>query len=1577
MRELRVKLGLACLLLAAAGPAAAQTEPPSPWRIVREASLSIARSERVLAPGRFRTLTLDRTALMAILDRAPRESFGDAVPGAPQVLLPLWMPDGTLQHFRIEESPILEPELALQFPETRTFRGQGVEDPSALARFDWTAAGFHAMVLSTAGTVFVDPRDPSDRRYYVVYDKKDYRRKTPASFHCTTSGEAIRPEDLGAELRSALGLSQPQAPFGTTLRSYRLALAATVEYTSFFGGASNAFTAMVTTMNRVNGIYERELGIHMNLVANESAIIYAAEPDPYTNNDGAQMLGQNQTNLDTVIGTGSYDIGHVFSTGGGGIAGIGVVCRGSFKARGVTGSPQPLGDGFDVDYVAHEMGHQFGAHHTFNGTSSFCGSANQRTQATAFEPGSASTIMGYAGICAPQNLQTNSDDYFHAGSLDEIESYVSGTATCNTSSGSNNAPNVVAGPSHTIPAQTPFVLSVASASDPDGDPLTFTWEEMDTGSASPPDTDDGTRPIFRSWRPGDSARTLPRYTDLLQNTTIYGESLPTQGRTMNFRVTARDNHPGPGGTNSDTTQVTVAAGTGPFRVTAPNGPTTWAAGSTRLVSWDVAGTASGAIGCGSVNVLLSTDGGFSFPVSLASGTPNDGAEVVVAPNLFTTAARVLVSSVACGNIFFDISDANFTIAPLFSVADAAPVSEGNAGTVNASFVVTLSPAASITTTVSYTTASGSALSGVDFVPASGTLTFAPGQATATVNVAVKGDTTYETNETFFLRLTSAGHAGIADGEGMGTIVNDDPPPTVSIADALPTVEGNSGKRNMQFRVSLSAVSGVLATVSYATADGTATVADNDYLSTLGTLTFAPGTLSRTVSVPIVGDTRCEPHETLLVNLTGATQATLADTQGVGTIHDDDQAGLFQFGAPTFLVSEAAATALIKVTRDGTGAGATIDYFTSDGTAQAGSDYTATSGTLIFAANQTSLTFSVPVTKDTLDEPNETVLLQLKNPTGCLAGLGPQATAVLTITDNDLPGKLQLGAAGYTVNEAGSLTVTVRRLGGTSSGVTVVYATSPGTASDGTDYVGTNGTLTFDQGQATKTFQLQTLAVPGAQGNRTLQVGLSAPGGGAVLGTPSSAVVTIVDDAPSVQFAQAAYTATEAGTKAVISVKRTGPTSAPLTVDYSMADGSVSPATAGADYVSSSGTLSFPKGAVSQAFTVTLLPDTLVEGDETVDLHLQNVSAGAAIGTAPGAAATGAAVLTIKDNDAQQRLQFSATSYNVSESSPKAVITVKRTGGTAGTVTVDYQTADGAVSPATQGSDYTQASGTLTFAPGVASRTFSVPILPDTLDEGTETVDLTLQNPGGGALLGTPSTAVLNILDNEPTVQFSAAKYTGAETASKAVITVRRVGGAAGAASVDYTITPGTATAGADYNAASSGTLSFAPGMASRTFAISLVNDQEDEPVETVDLALLNPTGMALGTPSTAVLNITDNDLAGKAQFSAAAYSVSEGGGSVTITVTRTGGSAGPATVQYAIADGVGPQGAVAGVDYTAPATGTLTFDALETSQTFSIAVIDDGTAEPNKYLTLTLHSPGNGLALGTQTTAVLWIVDDD
>jgi hypothetical protein len=788
------------------------------------------------------------------------------------------------------------------------------------------------------------------------------------------------------------------------------------------------------------------------------------------------------------------------------------------------------------------------------------------------------------------------------------------------------------------------------------------------------------------------------------------------------------------------------------------------------------------------------------------------------------------------------------------------------------------------------------------------------------------------------------------GETTGTTLL----PALSI-DNVSVTEGHSGTTNALFTVSLNASSGQTVTVDYTTADGSAAVADGDYAATSGSLTFAPGTTTQPVTVVVNGDAGLEGDETFAVDLSGATNATVADARGVATIVNDDATSLVQFSAATYGAGEATPTATITVRRTGLLTGSlTVDYTTGDGSATAGVDYQAQAGTLSFGPGVTTRTFTVPLVNDTLDEPDETVVLRLARAEGPGAALGPLDSALLTIRDSDAGGVVQFSAAAYSIAEnTDPATITVTRTGGLASQVSVDYTATSGTASSGADFTAVSGTLTFAANQTAATFPVAIVNDSDAEGVETVNLQLSNPGGGATLGSRASAALSIVDDESTVEVGALTYSVTE-GLPAQVLVKRGGSLAGTATVHYATANGTAS---SGTDYTAASGVLTFAPTVASRTISIPTAGGTLNEADETFTVALDTPT-----GVALGQRAS--TTVTIKDNDPAGVLQFGAASYSVAESGGSATITVTRTGGTASGVTVGYMTVTGTAMP---GADYTDVAGTLTFGASQTSLTFRVPVLNDTVPEGSETVWLALFGEGGGAALGPRSTATLTISDNDaPAFQFSAGSYSVSEGVAQATVTVRRVGSLAQAATVEYATSDGTGSAAQDYTA-SGGALAFPAGAATRTFVVPILNDALDETVETVNLTLGAPSaGHTLGSPAAAVLTIRDDDAAGTIQFGSPVFSEVEGPDGTlslaTVKVTRTGGTASGATVDYATSDGT----ASAGGDYSATS-GTLTFAAGQTSATFSVEVMGDAEVEGNETVNLALSNPGGRATLGSRT----------
>jgi len=645
---------------------------------ISEKRIQTETNKKSIQAIKYLTYNLNSTKMKEYLKQIPEFKDSDIKTNAPVIELP--MSDGKIAKFRIWKSSVMAPELAKKYPELVTYSGQGIDDPYATIKLDFTELGFHAQIKSIVnGDNFIDPYSKTDFSNYLVYNKKDL---VPRPINCENKGD-------GTELLKKNSSIQSITPsVGSEIRIYRLAIACTGEYAISATGlpsptVAQALSAIVTTVNRVNGVYEQELATRLVLIPNNDIIVFTdPATDPFAgNNDAGILLDESIDKIDLYIGDSNYDIGHTFSTGGGGVAYQGVVCfprtkftdiNGDYyisKAGGITGSANPVGDAYDIDYVAHEMGHQFGCPHTFNATTSNCGGGN-RDDANAVEPGSGVTIMGYAGICSATNdLATNSIPYFHTRSFEVATGYISIDGTCSVNNAvANSAPVVNAGLDYTIPKSTPFKLT-GSATDAQGNgTLTYSWEQNDNGPASDWNLPTGNAAIFRNFEPTtEPYRYFPEFSDVLYNTTTIGEILPSYGRTMEFRLTARDNNAGCGGVANDDTIITVSDSSGPFTVTSPSTAVSWAGNSTQTITWNVASTNMAPVNCANVSILLSTDGGLTYPTTLLASTANDGSEVITIPNTPTTNARIMVTCV--GNVFYNINPINFIISSALAVDD--------------------------------------------------------------------------------------------------------------------------------------------------------------------------------------------------------------------------------------------------------------------------------------------------------------------------------------------------------------------------------------------------------------------------------------------------------------------------------------------------------------------------------------------------------------------------------------------------------------------------------------------------------------------------------------------------------------------------------------------------------------------------------------------------------------------------------------------------------------------------------------------------------------------------------------------
>ncbi|MGV3695874.1 reprolysin-like metallopeptidase [Flavobacterium sp.] len=675
--------------------------------------------------------------------------------------------DGVLERYSVYENSIMDPALAARYPEIKSYIGVGIDNPSATAYFSVSPLGFKSMVLAPdKSAVFIEPLS-ADLGTYTVYRKSD-KKQSLTPFECSVIDEAL-PQVSGADAR-------PNADDGL-MRTFRLAMSCTGEYTAYFGGTKAlALAAINNSITRCNGVFEKDFGARMIIIANTDAVIYtSASTDPYAAAANmSQWNAQLQSTLTSVIGEANYDIGHLFgATGGGGNAGcIGCICVNGQKGSGIT-SPNdgvPMGDNFDIDYVAHEIGHQMGANHTWTH------GGNEGT-GVQMEPGSGSTIMGYAGITS-LDVQPHSDAYFHAVSIQQVTNNLK-TKTCSVNTATGNAiPVVNAGADYTIPKSTPFMLT-ASATDANGDALTYNWEQMNSQTTSAvPSATKTTGVNYRSYNSTTSpTRYFPRMASVLTGaTTTAGseltvEALSSVARTLNFRVTVRDNRAGGPSNNSDDTVITVNATAGPFTVSSPNTAVSYVGGSTQTVTWAVAGTTANGVNCANVDILLSTDAGNTW-TTLLGATPNDGTQAVTIPNTPGTTNRIMVKGT--NHIFFDVSNTNFTITAGSAPDTIAPTAPN----------LTASGTTETTTNLSWSGATDNiAVTGYD-VYRNGALI---GSTTSATSYAVSG-LTASTSYTFNVRAKDAAGNASADSNTVNVTTLTPAPDTT--APSAPTLSAS-------------------------------------------------------------------------------------------------------------------------------------------------------------------------------------------------------------------------------------------------------------------------------------------------------------------------------------------------------------------------------------------------------------------------------------------------------------------------------------------------------------------------------------------------------------------------------------------------------------------------------------------------------------------------------------------------------------------------------------------------------------------------------------------------------------------
>lgn len=565
-----------------------------------------------------------------------------------EIVIDVPLPNGKLVSFRLKENQTMAAELADKFPAIKSYSGHQIGQAENFGRFDFTPHGFHGMFIFNQQMVFVEPQAVGNNQHYISY----YRQQEESAAFSDTVLSVKRP--IAASKRLAKTELDNKL---IGIKTFRFAVSATGEYTQYHGGTVvSGLAAVVTMVNRLNQVFNRELSIELQLVADNDQLIFTdASTDPFSNDDDDGEV--NTDVINDAIGVNSYDLGHVVNTGAGGLAILGALCRDLYKGDGVTGRSNPTGDGFWIDYVAHEIGHQLGANHSFNGTTGSCDSG--RHASAAYEPGGGSTIMAYAGICGAQNVSNSGIEYFHSHSLDEMNQTIAARSCGELATPSNHIPTADAGNDYTIPAHTPFALT-GSATDTDMDNLSFEWQQFDLGSASNTRSDDqtdfGDGPLFRVFGPSESPiRTFPQLANILAGNLTYGETYPATNRALNFRFIVRDNQ---GGVNYDQSEITVVDTGEAFSVTSPVTGDVWQQAE-QTILWQVADTNSAPISCQSVDIYLSSDSGQNFDLLLAEQVVNNGEHQLKLPNLTTNMARLKIQ--CSDNVFFNINDGLFSV----------------------------------------------------------------------------------------------------------------------------------------------------------------------------------------------------------------------------------------------------------------------------------------------------------------------------------------------------------------------------------------------------------------------------------------------------------------------------------------------------------------------------------------------------------------------------------------------------------------------------------------------------------------------------------------------------------------------------------------------------------------------------------------------------------------------------------------------------------------------------------------------------------------------------------------------------
>lgn len=929
--------------------------------------------------------------------------------------------------------------------------------------------------------------------------------------------------------------------------------------------------------------------------------------------------------------------------------------------------------------------------------------------------------------------------------------------------------------------------------------------------------------------------------------------------------------------------------------------------------------------------------------------------------------RVLLSAASGGNITDGEAIATLTNddgdPPVLSIADPVAVRETSPGNTTILFVVSLSKASTLPVTVSYATPGVTATAGQDYNSLNGTLTFQPGQTSRQVAIQILSDDLEEATETFGFNLSNALNAVIGDGEAVGTILDNDQSVRVDISANVSITEGNAGNTDAVAQIVLSKAAASDVVIKYHTEDNTATAGVDYVATTAGQIVILAGQTTGEIRIPVIGNTTAQANRSFRIKLDDAGIAGIDSGTATVLILDDDL-GISISDAPAVVEGN---TGTVELTYTVTLSKAAaeevkVSFATADGGAAAGTDYVAQTGTLSFAAGETSKTITVVVNADTVDEADETVLVNITNPTGGYTLIDAQGSG--TITDDDGPALPTIAIANIpTVNEGDSGTVamvfTITLSAASTSTVTVDYASADGSAG-GPDYQPTSGTLTFAPGETTKTVTVLVNGDTLDEGNESIALNLSNPTNATIPTAQGLGFILDDDPAVSASIADAQIVEGDSGTKTLeFTVTLSAASGLPLTFNYATADQT---AVAGTDYTAGSGTITFNPGETTKKISVVINGDNDVEANETFLVNLTGITF--------ASIADGQAIGTIVDDDGTPTISIGDASVTEGNTGTKVLaFTISLSSASSEQVTVNYATADGS---AIAGSDYVAKNATVTFAPGETSKTIEIVINGDTVVEGNETFLVNLSQPAGATIADAQATGTITNDDAVlPTLSIS--DPTVAEGNSGTVLlefVVTLSAAQTSAVTVDYATGNGTASSGSDY-VSKSGTLTFAAGEISKTIQVVVNGDTTVEPSETVLVILSNAAGATIADGQ-GQGTIANDDTSAQPTLSindATAIEGDSGEVDMTFTVTLSAAQTGPVTVQYSTVEDT----AQVELDYIG-ASGTLTFAAGETSKTIVVKIKGDNLAEGTERLFVRMFNPT--AATLADTEGVGTITDD-